>query len=270
MKKFKGMLLACDMDGTLLDDSKQIPAENLRALQYFTKQGGRLSLATGRSPHAIGTYIDQLPVNAPYSVMNGSLICDENRKILYCSGMPCETKEMIEHVLLNNSQFGCEVFTAETALIRQMSDHTLQHMHKLHLDYQMLSNERFAKSATADWCTVNFTGEPAQITALTQDLLIRYPHVFDVTSSMSTFCEITAAGVNKGSALRNIVEYLPDVERVFAIGDSYNDESMLQEAQISFAPANAEPEVLQNVNMTVSSNNDRAVADMIEYLEKIG
>lgn len=50
MKKFKGMLLACDMDGTLLDDSKQIPAENLRALQYFTKQGGRLSLATGRSP----------------------------------------------------------------------------------------------------------------------------------------------------------------------------------------------------------------------------
>lgn len=46
MKKFKGMLLACDMDGTLLDDSKQIPAENLRALQYFTKQGGRLSLAT--------------------------------------------------------------------------------------------------------------------------------------------------------------------------------------------------------------------------------
>ena len=80
MKKFKGMLLACDMDGTLLDDSKQIPAENLRALQYFTKQGGRLSLATGRSPHAIGIYIDQLPVNAPYSVMNGSLICDENRQ----------------------------------------------------------------------------------------------------------------------------------------------------------------------------------------------
>ena len=38
MKKFKGMLLACDMDGTLLDDSKQIPAENLRALQYFTNR----------------------------------------------------------------------------------------------------------------------------------------------------------------------------------------------------------------------------------------
>ena len=47
MKKFKGMLLACDMDGTLLDDSKQIPAENLHALQYFTKQG-RTAVACDR------------------------------------------------------------------------------------------------------------------------------------------------------------------------------------------------------------------------------
>ena len=253
MKKFEGMLLACDMDGTLLNDSKQIPAENLRALQYFTEQGGRLSLATGRSPHAIGTYTAQLPVNAPYSVMNGSLICDENRQTLYCAGMPKQAKEMIYHVLLNNSQFGCEIFTAETALIRQMSSHTLQHMHKLHLDYQMLSDEQFAESSTDDWCTINFTGEPKPIAELTRNLMIQYPNVFDVTSSMPTFCEITAAGVNKGSALRYIVEYLPNIERVLAIGDSYNDQSMLQEAQISFAPANAESEMLRNADVTVSS-----------------
>lgn len=269
MKKFEGMLLACDMDGTLLDDSKQIPAENLCALQYFTEQGGRLSLETGRSPHAIGAYTAQLPVNAPYSVMNGSLICDKHSQILHCTGMPKQAKAMVEYALLNNSQFGCEIFTAETALIRQMSSHTLQHMRKLHLDYQMLSDEQFAKSSTDDWCTINFTGEPEPIAALTQDLLIRYPGMFDVTSSMPTFCEITAAGVNKGSALRYIVEYLLDVERVFAIGDSYNDESMLQEAQISFAPANAEPEVLQNVDVTVSSNNAHAVADVVEYLERM-
>ena len=142
-------------------------------------------------------------------------------------------------------------------------------MRKLHLDYQMMSDEQFAESSTDDWCTINFTGEPDPIAVLTQDLLIRYPGVFDVTSSMSTFCEITAAGVNKGSALRYIVEYLSDVECVFAIGDSYNDESMLQEAQISFAPANAEPKVLQNVDVAVSSNNDHAVADVVEYLEGI-
>ena len=98
MKKFKGMLLACDMDGTLLDDSKQIPAENLRALQYFTKQGGRLSLATGRSPHAIGTYIAQLPVNAPYSVMNGSLICMKIAR--FCIAPVCRTRQRNDRVCI--------------------------------------------------------------------------------------------------------------------------------------------------------------------------
>ena len=65
MKKFEGMLLSCDMDGTLLDDNKQIPPDNIHALRYFTEQGGRLSLATGRSPYAVDSYGAQVPVNAP-------------------------------------------------------------------------------------------------------------------------------------------------------------------------------------------------------------
>ena len=32
MKKFEGMILACDMDGTLLDDDREISQENEQAL----------------------------------------------------------------------------------------------------------------------------------------------------------------------------------------------------------------------------------------------
>ena len=32
MKKFDGLLLGCDMDGTLLDSRKQISAKNLEAI----------------------------------------------------------------------------------------------------------------------------------------------------------------------------------------------------------------------------------------------
>lgn len=269
MKKFEGMLLSCDMDGTLLDDNKQIPPDNIRALRYFTEQGGRLSLATGRSPYAVDSYVAQLPVNAPYSVMNGSLICDPHGQTMYCAGMPPQAKQMVECVLLNNSQYGCEIFTAETALIRQMSDYTLHHMRKLHLNYTMLSDAQFEASSTEQWCTVNFTGKPEQMTALENALSVRYPGVFDITSSIPTFCEITAAGVNKGSALRYIAAHTAEITRIFAIGDSFNDESMLREAEISFAPANAEHAVQQMADVVVSTNNHRAMADVIEYLEGI-
>ena len=39
MNKFEGMLLACDMDGTLLDSSRRISERNERALRYFTEEG---------------------------------------------------------------------------------------------------------------------------------------------------------------------------------------------------------------------------------------
>lgn len=40
MKKFDGLLLGCDMDGTLLDSRKQISAKNQEAIWYFVKNGG--------------------------------------------------------------------------------------------------------------------------------------------------------------------------------------------------------------------------------------
>lgn len=62
MKKFDGLLLGCDMDGTLLDSRKQISAKNQEAIWYFVKNGGSFSLATGRAPRAIDIYRTLLPV----------------------------------------------------------------------------------------------------------------------------------------------------------------------------------------------------------------
>ena len=269
MKKFEGMLLSCDLDGTLLNDDKQIATENRLALQYFAEEGGRLSIATGRSPYAIDTYMKQLPINAPYSVMNGSLICDKDGQIMYSAGMPILSKEMIEYVLSKNSQLGCEIFTSHEALIRQMSDYTLQHMHKLHLDYQMLSDKQFADSPVDQWCTINFTGEPEQIMVLSQKLAEKYPNMFDITSSVAAFCEITSVGINKGSALQYIAEHMTHINRIATIGDSFNDLSMLHKADIAFAPQNAESAVLQAADVVVNSNNKYAVANVVEYLDRL-
>ena len=40
MGKFDGVLLASDMDGTLLNDQRQIDRGNIEALEYFTQNGG--------------------------------------------------------------------------------------------------------------------------------------------------------------------------------------------------------------------------------------
>ena len=264
MKKFEGMILACDMDGTLLNNNKEISRKNEQAIRYFTEQGGLFSLATGRSPGAIRKYLPQLSLNAPYSLLNGSYILNTQHEALYCAGMPHETHELIANTLTNFSQIGCEIFIGKQILICQFSEVTENHMNFLHLDYQMVDYHQLPQ--TNDWCKINFTGDPA-IMRQVRAFLKPYSDRFDMASSADTFWEITAPGVNKGFALRRIAESCGVApEHIYAVGDSLNDLAMIQTAHIGFAPANADEEVQNAADVCVSSNDSDAVADVIAYL----
>ena len=46
MGKFDGLLLVSDFDDTLYDSHHRVPERNLKALDYFRRQGGRFTVAT--------------------------------------------------------------------------------------------------------------------------------------------------------------------------------------------------------------------------------
>ena len=54
-----------------------------------------------------------------------------------------------------------------------------------------------------------------------------------------------------------------DQSQTFAIGDSYNDESMIRAAQVGIAPANADDDIMKAANVIVGSNNENAVAQAV-------
>ncbi len=265
MNKFEGMLLACDMDGTLLDSNRKISKENLEALERFTGGGGLFSIATGRHPNAIKEYIDKLPFNAPYSLLNGSLIMDKNHKPIHSAGMPECTIEMLESALERFSELCCEIYMKDKILIRNMNLVSETHMEVLKLEHEKVSREELGD--TQEWCKINFLGLPPLMSRV-KKFLEPYKGRFSMASSLPTFWEVIAAGVNKGSALKWIAEEcgIPD-ENVCAIGDSYNDEPMLRAAHTSFAPSNAEEGILKTASVKVCSNNESAVA---EAISKIG
>lgn len=61
---------------------------------------------------------------------------------------------------------------------------------------------------------------------------------------------------------------LPILEgrQIVAIGDYSNDREPLQNADVAIAPQNALPEVKALANYIVASNNEDAVADLIERI----
>ena len=54
-------LIAADMDGTLLDDEKGIPEENLRAFRACAAQGIEIVPATGRTMRGLPDELRNLP-----------------------------------------------------------------------------------------------------------------------------------------------------------------------------------------------------------------
>ena len=94
----------------------------------------------------------------------------------------------------------------------------------------------------------------------------RFPELM-MTTSIPTNIEINSMGANKGAALRGLCAYLGiDPADTAAFGDGSNDISMLREAGVGVAMANAEPEVKAAADVVTDSNNDVGVAKMIRKL----
>ncbi len=264
MNDFEGVLLCCDMDGTLLNKNRKIPERNLEAIKRFTDEGGLFSLATGRHPKAIREYLDLLPFNAPYSLLNGSLIMDKNHNPIHSAGMPEYTTDMLEETLEHFPDLCCEIYTKESIMIRNMN-----FVSKTHMSILRLKHEKAGKGGlgdTGEWCKINFLGLPPLMEKV-QEYLSPYADRLSMASSLPTFLEITDKKVNKGTALEWIAgECGIAHERVYAIGDSYNDEMMLRAAYTSFAPSNAEDGILKIASVKVCSNDKGAVADAISRL----
>lgn len=268
MGKFDGILIASDMDGTLLDDDRRIGKETIEALNYFTQNGGYFSLATGRTRPATAAYRPLLPCNAPGVYLNGAILCDESTEtIVYMEGLDDRAKELAHRVMKEFPHIGIEVFLLDKSYVCNLNEITRQHFINLDIPYTMASLDDIPEP-TAAWGKINFTGTPEEMEPVRQ-FVDPMKEFYNLTFSTPIFYEMTCMGGHKGDGVRRVAEYLGvKPELVCAVGDSQNDLPMLTGAGISFAPENARDDVLEAVDIVVPDNNHDALKGVVEYLDK--
>ena len=83
MGKFDGVLLATDFDGTLYYNS-QITDENLKAIEYFTANGGKFTVCSGRYYKFLQDFSALLNINTYIICYNGAYILNsETGEVLH-------------------------------------------------------------------------------------------------------------------------------------------------------------------------------------------
>jgi len=258
MGKFDGYLFLTDMDGTLTQPGEvEISPENCQAIRYFQSEGGRFTVATGRSPNFIQGYGQYFRPNAPLITLNGAMICSPDGNTPIKEFFIDEKIMDVLSFLLPHPSMYCVYFGNGITQYNRMMEGTLQEK----LSYYAALPKPWYKIVTRQ------PEEYAQ--PLMAELKQKFGHLYEFDRSYSMGIEIHKKGSGKGACLHWLISHSPEPIRVtIAVGDYENDISMIQNATVGYAVANAIDAVKQAADRITVSHLDSAIARIIEELDR--
>ena len=279
MGKFEGILICTDCDGTLTDSNIQVSEENARAIRYFQNEGGRFTLATGRFPEHAANFADKLTVNAPIIAMNGALIYDStNNKAL--AKFPMEKKKTMEVLkYLNDNwkgiwEYWLNFFDHSGACYKPLEDkfekgEFIMENENWQCDLPGCNRDVFEKINTEipqQLAKVVMIMPEEMLRDVQKDLRKKFGRDFYFDSSWPNGLEMQSSKSSKGKAVDILKKHIGNIKTTICIGDYDNDISMIKSADIVYAVDNAIPQVKSVADRITVSNNDSAIAKVIEEI----
>ncbi|MGN0621382.1 MAG: HAD family hydrolase [Porcipelethomonas sp.] len=262
MPDFSDVLLVTDLDGTLLPENKILSVKDKEAIKRFRSDGGRFTVATGRTVQSADRYIKELEVDIPVILYNGSLIYDvKTGESLFTDELPACASEIAKELFGFMKDPGGEVLRLDNIYVVCNNEYEKEHIKICDVDVVLSELDKIPEGG---WFKILFATEPELITEL-EEYISRKDYGVDFVRSHDTFIEMLPRGSSKGAALK---EYRKTVKtncsRIIAAGDYHNDIEMLLEADIGVATANAQQAVKDSADVVLRcTSSENAIAELI-------
>ncbi|MBQ3005173.1 MAG: HAD family hydrolase [Clostridia bacterium] len=262
-------LVASDIDGTLNNKLRKLPARNEEAIKRFVSMGGKFTLASGRNPQSMEKHYNRLPIDGtPAVVINGAGLYDfQKQEMIYFSAMSEDGMALAIEAAKKFPLVDVIVVAKDMIYITGTGWFGRFFVASGKLKYQHILNiENVPKE---NWGKVIFSGIPFHISKIKKHFEdMTNPDLTLMSSSVASF-EILARDTHKGTALMKLAEILGvEKSHVGAIGDYFNDYEMLKSVGVPACCGQA-PKALKEISEYVTCHcNDGAVADFLEYIEK--
>ncbi len=268
MNRFKGKVICCDIDGTLIDDNFEIPKANLSAIDYFRSEGGIFTVATGRTPGGIARYMNELKFDCPIVCQNGGAIYDYYKEeYLWHMDVPREATEVIDYVLKHFPMSGVEIMSTTGAYCTKENSSTRKHETDEHFKFLVADTPQ---NVLGGWLKIVFANVP-DITDEVQSLLQKseFYEKYQMVRSYSTYYEFVHKKTNKAFAVKELAKLLGiDIVDFAVIGDNENDCAMLSMPCKSFTPSSGVEMAKKCADVVLkSSHNDGVLKEVIEILD---
>jgi Cof subfamily protein (haloacid dehalogenase superfamily) len=282
-------LIAIDMDGTLVNKQLKVTKENSKVISQAVKDGHHVVIATGRSYDEARHTLEEAELHLPLICVNGAEIRSDEWEILSSTPLKFSQYEEIKSIL-DKEDIYYELYTSKGTYTDNR-----EKAYEVMKDIVITSNpeatdDDVQKAALRRFRLglVSVVGDFEKLldqkdievykflafSSDTEKLKRAFQHLqavddLAVSSSADNNLEITNSEAQKGVALKRFAEIkgIP-MDNTMAIGDNYNDVSMLEIAGFPVAMGNAVDEVKDMAAFVTKENDQSGVAYAIQrFLE---
>ena len=268
-------LVGLDLDGTLLDDNRQIRPRTIAALRLAADSGIHLAVISGRNFLAVPEALRVLPLIRYYVLCNGAALYDaQEDAILHRTEIPLkDAVQMYRSLEKEDVYYDC--YLNDGAWTQQ------DHYERIDEFVPVESHRAFLKVSRKPFpnlCDALIRrGKPVwKVQAIYKSTEIRDREMarlreefsqYSICSAYPYNLEFNTYEANKGSGLMRLAQILSiDPMNVMAFGDGGNDVTMLHNAGVGVAMGNASFAAKNAANYIGPANNDDGVAQVLELL----
>ncbi|MBY0099189.1 Cof-type HAD-IIB family hydrolase [Mesobacillus maritimus] len=259
-------MIVLDLDDTLLRDDHTISNRTKEALMKAQENGVKVVLASGRPTFGMLPIADELAL-AQYgsfilSFNGGKIINYRTKEELFSSTLSLsDVKRLYElsqrEGVMIHTYVGNEIITAVD------NPYTTIESQLTNLPIKLV--EDFVEGVKEEVVKALMIGEPDKLKVVEAKLQAELAEDFSVMRSKPFFLEFTEKGVTKGTSLNHLIKELGITrEEVIAIGDSYNDQEMIEFAGLGVAMGNAPDDIKSVANYVTDTNMNDGVAKVVE------
>lgn len=225
-------ILISDVDGTLIRDDQCISQKNLEYMKALQRKGHKIALCTGRTRFEMHWILDEIDIPYDYLILNnGAQILDRENNVLYEKLMDEKTGKAVLNYL---SQFHelMTFYSDGKVSYGYENGNCFDHMTKIGKKMSCSFSDMYQKASEFEIISFHQTNNKMEITKKCYEYIAEHwDQMLDIYYNLH-WVDIVAKGCSKGQGVMFLCQYLGiDYNDIYAIGDSYNDLSMLEKAK---------------------------------------
>ncbi|MUT66910.1 Cof-type HAD-IIB family hydrolase [Paenibacillus sp. NEAU-GSW1] len=245
-----------DIDGTLLDEEKQIPQDTIEAIRELQANGVEAVIATGRAPYFFAPIAEKLGIDS-YVSLNGAYVQYKGKPI-YKRPIP---RASLESFVSHADKHGHKlVFEGHAAFYANTEDHPhmLDSVKSLRVDLPGYDPD-FWKSEDVYQVFLHCTEEEEHLYegAVPELRLIRWH---------KTAMDVLNSDGSKALGIEALLKELGIAsEEAIAFGDGLNDKEMLEAVGLGVAMGNSHEELKPFANYITTHVSEGGIRNGLRY-----